>query len=273
MLYVSEIYIYPIKSLAGISVREAEVTDRGFKYDRRWMLVDENNIFLSQREIAQMALFKITLDEDGLTVKGPADSLLLIPYQPQTNEFADVSIWDDVCMGQFVSAEADAWFSEALDIYCRLVYMPDDSLRAVDPRYAPEDSVTSFSDAYPFLLIGQASLDDLNKKLQKPVPINRFRPNIVFAGGDPYEEDTITSLQIGSIQFQGVKLCARCPIPNIDQLTAERSKEPIKTLASYRTKNNKVMFGQNLIHEGLGIIKVGDEITVQEVTMEDRFVV
>jgi uncharacterized protein YcbX len=151
--------------------------------------------------------------------------------------------------------------------------MPDQTHRVTDQRYTSEDSITSFSDAYPFLLVGQSSLDDLNSKLMETLPMNRFRPNIVFTGGGPYEEDTMHTFTIGNITFYGVKLCARCVMTTIDQENGRSGKEPLKTLARYRLKNKKIMFGQNLAHEGLGEIRIGDELHVIKLNHEDRFVV
>lgn len=274
MLRVSQLYIYPIKSMGGISVSKAQVTDRGFKYDRRWMLVDEYNLFLSQRQVHEMALISIEITDKGLKVTYRLkNESLLIPFEPQTTEFAEVTIWDDTCRGQFVSPEADQWFSQMLAISCRLVYMPDDTQRITDQRYAPEGSITSFADAYPFLLIGQSSLDDLNRRLAEPLNMNRFRPNIVFTGSDPYSEDLMHTLRINEVTFRGVKLCARCNIPAIDQDTAIQGKEPTRTLAGYRVKDNKIMFGQNLVHENTGMISVDDEVTVLQLNHSERFMV
>jgi uncharacterized protein YcbX len=223
MLKISELYIYPIKSLGGISLQQAEVSDRGFKYDRRWMLIDENNRFLSQREVATMALLKVSLGDNGLTViNSKDDSSLLIPFVPQKNEFIQVAIWDDTCTGQLVSDESDKWFTQALGLNCRLVYMPDDSHRPTDPRYA-DNNITSLSDGYPFMIIGQASLDELNSHLDDTLPMNRFRPNIVFTGGRPYQEDTIDEFTINDIHFNGVKLCARCNI-TVGRLSLKKQK-------------------------------------------------
>jgi uncharacterized protein YcbX len=172
-----------------------------------------------------------------------------------------------------VSEEFDEWFSEALNMQCRLVYMPDDSEREVDQRYAKPGMITSFADAYPFLLIGQSSLDDLNKRMAQPLPMNRFRPNIVFTGGDAYSEDLMNQITIAGLTFYGAKLCARCVLTTIDQQTAMKAKEPLKTLASYRMKNNKIMFGQNLVHENTGIISVGDELNVLSTHTEERFII
>lgn len=272
MLNVSELYIYPIKSLAGIKISRAEVTDRGFKYDRRWMLIDENNRFLSQREIAVMALLKVEIEDSGLKVTFNNTSLK-VPFLIENKNIINVKIWDDECPAQLVNEQSDKWFTNVLGINCRLVYMPDESLRVTDPRYAPDGSVTSFADAYPFLLISQASLDDLNSRLDVALPIDRFRPNIVISGGLPYQEDLMNELNISGIIFLGAKLCARCNIPTIDQQTAKAGKEPSKTMARYRLKNNKIYFGQNLIHSGSGFIAVGDEVSVLSQHTEERFII
>lgn len=258
--------------MGGIPLVKAHVTDRGFEHDRRWMLVDENNLFISQREIAEMALIRPEITDTGIKVTYLRNnSSITIPFQPQTNEFAEMQIWDDTCTGQFVNAEVDHWFSDILGFKCRLAYMPEDTRRITDQRYTPANSITSFADAYPFLLISQASLDDLNKKLAEPIPMNRFRPNIVFIGGEPFCEDLMHSIKISNIVFHGVKLCARCNIPTINQDTGVQGKEPTKTLARYRFKNNKIMFGQNLIHEGIGQIAIGDTIEVLKLHNEERF--
>lgn len=272
MLQVSQLYIYPVKSLGGIAVNNARITDRGFEYDRRWMLVDPDNLFISQREVPQLALMKVLIADNGIRVNYTGkNACFTIPFQPVTNEFAHVTIWDDVCVGQFVSSEADQWFSSMLDMPCRLVYMPDETARITDRQYDTRNTITSFSDAYPFLIIGQASLDDLNSLLNEPLPMNRFRPNIVFTGGAPFQEDEMHTFTIGNIRFYGIKLCARCVVTTIDQLTAGKGKEPLKTLARYRSMNNKILFGQNLVHEGEGEIAVGDKLEVLKLNQEDRF--
>ncbi|MDB4901742.1 MAG: hypothetical protein JWQ63_1023 [Mucilaginibacter sp.] len=275
MLQISELYIYPIKSLAGISVKEARVTPTGFEHDRRRMLVDENNLFISQREAPQMALMQTAIEPTGLkiTYKGNHLFVSFLTPPPVGGDRGTVTIWDDTCIAEYVSKEADQWFSSMLGINCRLVYLPDDTKRIVDQRYAPENAITSFADAYPFLIIGQASLDDLNSRLSEPLPMNRFRPNMVFTGGKPFEEDTMACFTIDDIEFYGVKLCARCSITTIDQSNAARGKEPLKTLAAHRQKENKILFGQNLVHKGDGIVRVGDTIKVLKLNHEERFMV
>jgi uncharacterized protein YcbX len=272
MFQISELYIYPIKSLGGIKLDSCPVTDRGLKYDRRWMLIDENNRFVSQREFRKMALLKTKLSAEFLTVTNTQDNISLnIPLNIDKQQLISVSVWDDSCLAQAVSDEADKWFSKALGSNVRLIYMPDDSHRFVEADYAIDNEITSFSDAFPFLLIGQSSLDDLNDRLDAPIPIDRFRPNIVFTGGKPYFEDYMDNITINNVTFNGVKLCARCNVPTIDQATAIGSKEPTKTLASYRAKNKKIYFGQNLVHSGTGNIKVGDELKLISTHTSERF--
>ena len=265
MLEVSELYIYPIKSLGGINVRSARVTDRGFQFDRRWMLVDENNHFLSQREHPQMSLLHVEIVENTLVVQQKVHhESLNIPMFSRSNQLVTVQVWSDKCKAEIVDPLFDAWFSQMLSIKCRLVYMPDASKRRVDTRYASNKEITSLSDGYPFLAIGQSSLDDLNSRLPVSLPMTRFRPNIVFTGAEAFYEDQMKHFTINNIDFYGVKLCARCVITTIDQDTAIKSREPLKTLSTYRQKNNKIYFGQNLLHSGEGEIKVGDIITVRQ---------
>ena len=264
MLSVSQLFFYPIKSLGGIPVQHAMITDRGFQYDRRWMLVDRNNCFLTQRDLPEMALLQVELISDGLKIyhKEKTHLQITIPSYPKLFETAEVEIWEEKCQVQFVSKEADEWFTKMLSFNCRLVYMPDTTILPVDKRYATHNEITSLSDGYPFLLIGQSSLDELNARLSDSLSINRFRPNIIFSGGAPYEEDCLEYFTINNIDFYGVKLCARCMITTINQENIQRSKEPLKTLATYRTRNNKIYFGQNLLHHGTGKISIGDALEV-----------
>ena len=164
MLTVSELYIYPIKSLGGIALNSATLTDRGFEYDRRWMLVDENNQFITQREVTAMALLKVEVAKHGLLIRNTAvaGEELLVPFEPTIAETTMVTVWSNHCRAQRVSEAADAWFSKQLGKPCRLMYMPNSTSRFVDGRYAHHKEITSFSDGFPLLLIGQASLDDLN---------------------------------------------------------------------------------------------------------------
>lgn len=266
MLKVSQLFVYPIKSLGGISVTATEVRDRGFQFDRRWMLIDGENKFLSQRTVAEMSLLKVNFLENGLKVYHiqEPDDWLFIPFFPETKESTQVKIWDDVCEAYHVGRQIDEWFSKKLSLPCRLVYMPEETKRLVEPDYGATTEITSFTDGYPVMMIGERSLTDVNNRLEKPLPMNRFRPSLVFSGGEPFFEDKMSHFSIGGIQFFGVKLSSRCIVTTIDQNSATKGIEPLKTLATYRKKNNKIYFGQNLYYKGEGKIKVGDIITVHK---------
>jgi len=263
--YLSEINIYPVKSLGGISLQEAQLEDRGLQYDRRWMLITENGMFITQRKYFALALLQVSIEEGRLTVTHKNDPSKHISFglEENTGRTFPLSIWDDESQGLEVSESVNDWFSEFLQMKVRMVHMPLEAKRLVDPRYALANEIVSFADGYPCLLIGQASLDGLNEKLSGAVPMNRFRPNFVFTGGTPHIEDTFSNFYLGDTLFSAVKPCARCVLTTIDQQTGEKKQEPLKTLAGYRTINKKVMFGQNLIHKGNGIIRVGDQLKIE----------
>lgn len=262
-LLVSQLYVYPVKSLGGFEVNSAEVLSKGFVHDRRWMLVDENNCFLTQRQAPQMVLFSTSLDaETGQVIVHFRGESLQIPNYIQ-GETMQTGIWDDRVEVVKLEPAFGQWFSQRIGFTCSLVAFPEGNPRPVDPDFALNPSnQTSLSDGYPILVIGQSSLDDLNSRLQEPVPMNRFRPNIVFTGGQPFEEDTWKRFTIGKVAMAGVKPCARCVITTINQQTGEAGKEPLATLNSYRKVGNKVLFGQNVIPMDEGVISVGDEILV-----------
>lgn len=264
---ISGLYIYPVKSLGGISLDTVELTDRGFRYDRRWLLVDENNQFLTQRKHTQMALLQAAIADDGIEVykKNNPSERIKFPFVTENKPGENVTIWDDVCEAVEVSKEVSQWFTDALAMNCKLMFMPDDSLRNIDPRYALDDNdITSFSDAYPVMLIAKESLDDLNERLDEKLPMNRFRPNLVIEGLEPYEEDWIKHFSVNAIDFFGVKLCSRCVLTTVNQQTGIKGKEPLKTLATYRSLNNNIYFGQNIIYKGKGTIATGDKVIVIE---------
>lgn len=266
MLTISQLIIYPIKSLGAIDLQESNVMARGLAYDRRWLLVDENNHFITQRENTKMALIDVIFAEnDGLLVSHRTKNIapLLVPFTPQTTDTQNVVVWEDEISGIRVSDEADAWFSEVLEKDCRLMYQPDESIRLIDPDYAiTGHEHSSFADGYPILLVGQASLDDLNSRLAEKITMNRFRPNIVFSGGEPFQEDKIKAFSVQNAKFAGVKPCARCVLTTINPSTAEKGKEPLATLATYRKSGNKILFGQNVVVHQEGVIRVGDEIVI-----------
>lgn len=260
MYALTAIFTYPIKSLGGIALQTALVQPRGLQYDRRWMLVDEQGLFVSQREVAELALLGTAIEPPFLIVfskKNPARRVH-IPLEPPVSDMPEttVQVWDDRCPARVHDPTINAWFSETLGTPLRLVFMPDTTVRPTDPQYAPADLPVSFSDGFPYLLIGQASLDDLNARLAQPLPMNRFRPNFVFAGGTPYEEDTWQDFAIGDVRFRGVKPCARCIVTTTDQETGQRGAEPLKTLATYRKQGHRILFGQNVIWAGAGDTRV-----------------
>lgn len=262
---LSEINIYPIKSLGGISLQSSEVEERGLKYDRRWVLVDESNTFFTQRDFPEMALIKVAIGNDGLHLQHKRKDIepLKAPFDFDHSKKANVVIWDDTIIGEFYSQTIDDWFSEILGIKCHLVKMPDITKRVVDNAYV-KNKIVSFADGYPFMIIGQSSLDDLNSRMDVPLPMNRFRTNFVFSGGKPFEEDDWKKFKIGEVKFEAVKPCARCVITTTDQETAERAHEPLLTLSEFRKIDNKVMFGMNLVCESTGQVKVGDSIELYQ---------
>ena len=266
MLQVSQLFIYPVKSLGGIAKQAVEITSTGFMHDRRWMLVDDHNVFLSQRTHPQMVLLHVAETAAGFVVsKYNEESMSIeIPFTIVSKKKIAVTVWEDICEAVEVSDQHNEWFSDMLNVKCKLVYMPDDTKRKVDTKYANNDEVTSFSDGYPMLMIGEASLDNLNAKLEVPLPISRFRPNIVFSGGHPHIEDEMARFEINGLSLLGVKPCSRCVMTTINEKTAAGGKEPLKTLATYRMKNNKLYFGQNVLQQQNGIIHIGDEIKITE---------
>jgi uncharacterized protein YcbX len=264
---LSGLNIYPIKSLAGIGLAEAAIERRGLEFDRRWMLVDANNRFLTQREFPKMATLRIKVGEAALEITNETGGSLEVPFEPANATRATVEIWSSRCKAAIYGGEIDQWFSETLNTQCRLAKMPEATSRKVNFWYAVhKDDHVSFADGYPFLLIGQASLDDLNSRLAEPIPMNRFRPNFVVEGAESFAEDTWKKIRIGETVFHVVKPCARCVITTIDQATGTKTgKEPLKTLGDFRNRRGKLLFGQNLIAEsGGGKIRIGDEVEVLE---------
>jgi uncharacterized protein len=262
-LKLTQIWIYPIKSLGGISLSSATAMEKGLEFDRRLMLVDETGTAMTQRVFPKMALFKSSINKGLLTITHHQHSIKLDLKTPPLSNPIAVRIWDDTVSAFEVDSSYSQWFSKLLAFPCRLVYFPEKNSRPVNPKYEVNHEQVSLADAYPFLIIGQSSLDELNSRLKEPVPINRFRPNFVFTGGKPFEEDTWRNFSIGSTRFVGVKMCDRCVLTTVNQDTAEKGTEPLKTLSSYRKRDNKVYFGQNLVALDHKPVNVGDTITMQ----------
>ena len=258
---LTEIWIYPIKSLAGISLQKWEVNPKGLRFDRRWMLVDEHGVFMTQRTTTQMALFKTSLEGDTLTISHSGDTLSVSLDQHPKGKAIASQVWDDPVDVVEVDEKYSTWFSEKLGTACKLVSFPEKNKRAVDPTYI-EGHEVSLADGYPFLIIGEQSLQDLNNRLEKEIEMKRFRPNFVFSGGQPFEEDTWRNFSIADVDFVGVKPCARCVLTTIDPDTGNKGVEPLKTLATFRAKDNSILFGQNLVARNYGEIKVGDTLSI-----------
>lgn len=257
---LTEIYIYPIKSLGRIRLPSSKVMEKGLAFDRRWMLIDETSTFMTQRVHPMMALFKLSIQNSKFNISFKDDFIELPFIHPVIPTEIKTNVWDDEVITFEVSEEYSKWFSGKLGMKCKLVSFPEENNRPVDIRYKINNENVSLADGYPLLIIGQSSLDDLNSRLELPVPMNRFRPNLVFTGGQPYEEDTWKFFTIGKNKFAGVKPCARCILTTVNQDTGEKGKEPLATLAKYRQKENKIYFGQNVLAIDHNEIHEGDEI-------------
>jgi uncharacterized protein YcbX len=267
---LSGIFIYPVKSLGGISLPAAELTPRGLRHDRRWLIVDERNRFLTQREHAEMALLAVEPAYNGFLLRHrqrPELLPLYIPFEASPDKTLFVTIWDDMVFAWRGTPEADAWLSEALGCACKLVYMSDMVRRDADsdkPELNPPGTLVSFADGYPYLLVSEESLEKLNAQLAEPVPMDRFRPNLVVRGLPADNERQWTNFQIADQPFRAVRECGRCVVTTIDQTTAEKNPatEPLRTLATYRKVGNKIMFGQNVTGPASGLVRVGDVVAL-----------
>lgn len=277
-LRVASLHVHPVKSLRGVSVAAADVGDLGLALDRRWMLVDADGRFLTQREDAGMARLAVTLvDAAGapaaharldsrVRVEAPdGRTLELAPPRPEAPRRA-VRIWTHTVPACGYPADVDAWFSDALGRPCALVWMPDDVRRPIDHDRVRADDRAPFSDAFPVLVVTEASLADLNARLaaggRPAAEMARFRPNVVIAGALPYAEDEWGALRAGEVALALVKPCGRCVVTTLDPLTGLGGTEPLRTLAEYRRQGSKVLFAQNALVRAGGVIRVGDAVAV-----------
>lgn len=264
MSTLSQLAIYPIKSTTQVSLDSATMGPFGLDLDRRWMLIDNEGVMLTQRKYARMCLISTSIIDGKLTVNAPGMRELGIEPVSTASDTITATVWEDSCNAFNCGEAAEKWFSDFLNTPARLVYFPDNELRQVDLNYARQGDITAFSDGFPYLLISQASLDDLNSRLDQPVEMSRFRPNLVISGVEAFAEDHWKKIRIGDVTFNLVKPCSRCIIPAIDPKTAKKSAEPVRTLANYRMHDNKIFFGQNLIAEGSGELQVGMPVEVIE---------
>ncbi|WP_313056102.1 MOSC domain-containing protein [Pseudomonas lopnurensis] len=266
-MHLSSLYRFPLKSAAGEALPQARSDALGLVGDRRWMVVAAGTgRFLTQRAVPQMALLQASWQGmEALRLSAPGMDELRVVV-PGTAEMRSVQIWRSSAVVPDAGEAAATWLTRFLGQACRLVYLPAEEGIQVDLDYAQLGERTAFSDGFPFLLIGQASLDDLVQRVGRPLEMLRFRPNLVVSGAQPYAEDGWKRIRIGELEFRVVKPCSRCVIPTIDPATAERDadREPLATLLGYRKGEGGVFFGQNLIAEGTGELALGMPVEVLE---------
>lgn len=262
-MHLSSLHIYPIKSCGGIEVDAWEVDTFGLRYDRRWMVTTPRGEFLTQREIPALALVRPAIVGSHLRITAPDMPELVTPLEPQGGRPVATRIWADQVSVIAPDHRADEWFSRIVGQEVVLAWMPEGVVREVDRTWAPRGGRASFADGFPFLLIGEASLADLNRRLAAPLPMNRFRPNLVVAGSEPFAEDGWRGLTVGGLPMEVVKPCARCVMTTTDQARGQRDgDEPLRTLATFRRQDGKVMFGQNVVHYATGSLRRGDAVAV-----------
>lgn len=263
---LASLHVYPVKGLKGIDLDRADCTDRGIEHDRRWMLVDRQGQFLTQREHPRMATIWTDLADGVLELSAPDMPGVEVAILPDTAPTLRVQVWNSTCDAAPVSTFADAWLSEYLGLACRLVYMPDESVRHSNAKYGGEGHRVGFADGYAFLATSEGSLADLNQRLrgrgQSSVPMNRFRPNLVISGTEAFAEDGWRELRIGEVVLRAAKPCGRCQVATTDQMTGEvTGPEPLATLSTFRENaDHGVIFGMNLVTVKPGVVRVGDAV-------------
>jgi uncharacterized protein len=267
---LASVHIYPLKGCRAVDLDQAAVEPWGLAGDRRWLLVDPDGVFLTQREYPALARLVVRYDGAGPDIVVTSDGYPPLPVAaPAGNaEQLKVTVWRSTLLAASAGPEADAWFSGYLGSPARLVWLDDPTRRAVNPAYSRDGDVVSFADGYPLLLTNAASLDQLGEWLtadgEEPVPMNRFRPNVVVSGFEPWAEDHWRRIQIGPVSFRGAKPCDRCVVTTTDQTTGERGRQPLRILAKHRRFDQTLLFGQNLIPDSPGVIRVGDPVVIVE---------
>lgn len=260
MIVISSLIVYPLKGARGLPLETVELGSFGPRFDRRWMVVDPAGQFLTQREHPRLCLVSAKPQGGGLRLEAPGVEGCTVPESPEGTSRRMVRIWSDHVGAADCGDHAAVWCSNWLGRDCRLVYLPHSARRRTDARYDPEGSLVGFADGYPLLLIGEASLAELNRRLERPIPMNRFRPNLVVQGAEPFAEDAWRRFRIGALGFEAVKPCARCTVPSVDQATSARTREPLTTLATFRKRGSAVWFGMNVVHRDRGTLRLGDSI-------------
>ncbi|MFT5609753.1 MAG: hypothetical protein ACI9WC_000419 [Arenicella sp.] len=259
---ISQLSVYPVKSANGNAVSTMWLDGMGPKWDRRWMVVDANFRFTTQRKFAQMCHIKTKLSGDSLSLSAPGAGSITLD-DPSTGDH-DVVVWRDTVQAQDCGDAAAQWLSDYLGRSCRLVFMADETRRLVNPEHAKKSEIVSFADGYPILIVSSESLDLLNSKLDNDVLMDRFRPNIVVTGCAPHAEDQWKRIKIGQIEMSLVSACSRCIMPSIDQQTGNKNQKVLDALQEYRRCDREIYFGMNAIHHSVGEIKLGDQLTILE---------
>jgi uncharacterized protein len=258
---LKNIFVYPVKSMGGIEMPLAQVEPRGLRWDRRWMLVTPDGQAITQREFPKLARVRVLVDDERLILRLPSGENLEVAEEPEEDTPMRVTLWGTTCDAQNASTEAGSVLSRYLGAPCRLVYMPESSRRGVDPQHARNGDLVGFADAYPFMMLGEESVADLNTRLPSPLPMNRFRPNFVISGFGPYGEDTFGPVRVGESDFVGARNCHRCVVMTVSQERGEfDGKEPLHTLSTYRKTDNQVAFGRYLLGPGKGVVRAGDVV-------------
>ena len=267
---LASIHIYPMKAARAVDLGESVVEPWGLAGDRRWLLVDEDGRFVSQREEPSLARVVVTplTGTISVTSAGVPGRQIAAPAAGDGANMLKVTVWGSTVLASAAGPAGDAWFSAYLGRPVRLVYLDDPTRRAVDPQYGKDGDVVSFADGYPLLLTSTASLDELGRWLSEdgaqPVPMTRFRPNAVVTGAPPWAEDRWRRIRIGAVEFRVVKPCGRCVVTTTDQITGKVGSQPLKMLGRRRRFGQQLVFGQNMIPDSPGVIRAGDQVEVLE---------
>lgn len=267
-MHVSALHRYPLKSAAGFAVETLDIHARGPRHDRRWLVVDADNRFVTARQVSSLVLIRAQVHENGLRLSAPGMPDLDVASPLPDASRLRVTIWKDTVDAPVVDPAADAWLSGFLQQPVRLVHMDNDARRAVDPAYARAGDEVSFADGYPLLVISQAALDGLNVRLAEAgralVSMAQFRPNLVIDDVAAHAEDDWKRVRIGALEFDAVKPCVRCVFTTVDPVSGARRHdgEPLNVLKDYRRTPGGITFGMNLIPRGSGVLLVGDAVAV-----------
>lgn len=256
---VSALHIYPLKSARGLSLKKMDIVNSGPKFDREWMLINDSNHFITQRVKPEMCHIATQLTSEHLILSAPKQEDLYVALDLHQGETLDVKIFSDWTQAIHLKKEYDQWFSDFLNAKVKLIRSPQRKSRETSGKRGPKTEI-KFPDGYPFLLTNEATLKELNEKLDQPVSMLRFRPNIIISGPPANKEEEWTKFTIGNVNFLSVKSCTRCSIINISPSTGKKSSRVTQTLKSYRTKEGTVIFGNNLSHTSTGHLKVGDTL-------------